>query len=108
MEIAPDYRLNQTGTSLFINQNITASLAYIAVTQPLNTFSYNDKERQQIMNKDKLIEIMDKHDLDRYQVADLVGVRKSTVDTWFMNGKGFRNMPDNVLDLLELKIKPRK
>lgn len=56
------------------------------------------------MNKDKLTKIMNEHNLDRYDVAQITGVRKSTVDTWFMSSKGFRNMPDNVLELLELKI----
>ena len=57
------------------------------------------------MNKDKLQRIMAGHGLNRHQVAELLGVRKSTVDTWFMSGKGFRNMPDNTLELLELKLK---
>lgn len=56
------------------------------------------------MNKDKLQVLMTKHNLNRYDVADLVGVRKSTVDTWFMSSKGFRNMPDNLLELLTLKL----
>lgn len=58
------------------------------------------------MNKTKLIAIMQTHELDRYQVADILGIRKTRVDAWLASetSTGFRNMPDNMIELLELKL----
>ena len=53
-------------------------------------------------NINKLKAIMSEHNLDRYAIATLLSVRKSTVDTW--HGKS-RNMPDQMLELLQYKLK---
>lgn len=59
------------------------------------------------MNRDNLKSLMIAHSLDRYAVADYLGVRKTTVDSWLASpdATNFRNMPDQMLELLTLKLK---
>ena len=54
----------------------------------------------------RLLTLMKKHDLDSSQVAELVGVKKVTVEHWRQNpeGIGFRRMPKTALELLEIKL----
>lgn len=58
-------------------------------------------------NKQHLQALIKQHGIDRYAVADMVHCRKSTVDTWLANetAANFRRMPDNLLELLRLKLK---
>ena len=50
--------------------------------------------------------LMDEHRLSRQQVADLLGVRKSAVDSWFFSTEtqGHREMPAQSLQLLRLLV----
>ena len=50
--------------------------------------------------------LMDEHHLSRQQVADLLGVRKSAVDSWFFSPEtqGHREMPAQSLQLLRLLV----
>ena len=54
----------------------------------------------------QLQELMDEHSLSRQQVADLLGVRKSAVDSWFFSPdtQGHREMPAQSLQLLRLLV----
>jgi len=56
-------------------------------------------------NKIKLTKIIQEHKLTRQTVADMLLVQKSTVDNWLAHSTGFREMPDNVMELLEIKIR---
>ena len=49
---------------------------------------------------------MDEHRLSRQAVADLLGVRKSAVDSWFFSPEtqGHRQMPAQSLQLLRLLV----
>jgi hypothetical protein len=60
-------------------------------------------------NVQQLKQLMADHSLDRYMVADLLSVRKATVDSWFCRPEstGFRNMPDQLLALLQYRIKDK-
>jgi len=48
--------------------------------------------------------LMAEHDLSRRQVATLLRVYKQRVDSWCM---GNRQMPDQLLELLQYKIKDK-
>ena len=54
----------------------------------------------------QLQELMDEHSLSRQQVADLLGVRKSAVDSWFFSPdtQGHREMRAQSLQLLRLLV----
>jgi hypothetical protein len=57
-------------------------------------------------NRDRLIALIADHNLDRRVVADLVSVRRDTVDQWLlpMESKHREDIPDMAIELLELKL----
>lgn len=58
-------------------------------------------------NIDKLRAIQAAHPgLDRYAIADYLGIRKVSVDKWFFrpDAVGYRAMPDHMIKLLEYEI----
>lgn len=58
-------------------------------------------------NREKLIEIMVDHKLDRRQIAELVRVKRDIVDHWLVSheSKNHEEIPDMAIELLELKLK---
>ena len=60
-------------------------------------------------NREKLMDLMSLHKLERREVADLVRVKRETVDHWLASheSKHSEVMPDMAIELLELKLKQR-
>lgn len=60
-------------------------------------------------NAVKLRKLMDEHSLARADVARLTSSSKSAVDSWLAprRAKWHREMPDNKLELLHLKLSGR-
>ena len=58
-------------------------------------------------NREKLMELMVTHGLDRRGIADLVRVKRETVDHWLAphQSKHSEEIPDMAIELLELKLK---
>lgn len=58
-------------------------------------------------NREKLIELIADHNLDRRQVAELVRVKRDTVDHWLTSSesKHHEEIPDMAIELLELKLR---
>lgn len=58
-------------------------------------------------NREKLIELIANHKLDRRQVAELVRVKRDTVDHWLTSNesKSHEEIPDMAIELLELKLR---
>ena len=61
-------------------------------------------------NLTELKALIDKHHLSRQAVADLLGVRKSAVDSWFFSPEtqGHREMPAQSLQLLQYILEDPK
>jgi len=57
-------------------------------------------------NRERLIELIADHKLDRRQVAELVKVKRDTVDHWLTSheSKNYEEIPDMAIELLELKL----
>lgn len=57
-------------------------------------------------NRDRLITLIMEHDLDRRDVADMVRVKRETVDHWMLTteSKYHEDIPDMAIELLELKL----
>jgi hypothetical protein len=57
-------------------------------------------------NRDRLITYMQKHGLERHEIAELVLVHRGTVDCWLLSGESARHieMPDMAIELLRLKL----
>ena len=60
-------------------------------------------------NREKLMEMMSEHGLDRREIAELVWVKRETVDHWLAPhvSKHCEEIPDMAIELLELKLKQR-
>lgn len=58
-------------------------------------------------NRERLIELITEHNLERRQIADLVKVKRETVDRWLVSSesKHHEEVPEMAIELLELKIK---
>ena len=61
-------------------------------------------------NRELLIELIAEHELDRREVADMVKVKRDTVDHWLLPNESANHeqVPDMAIELLELKIKLRQ
>lgn len=57
-------------------------------------------------NREKLMAYMQKHQLERRDVAELVLVDRGAVDRWLLSGEAARQepMPDMAIELLRLKL----
>ena len=57
-------------------------------------------------NRQRLIDLIADHDLDRLTVADMLSVKKDTVDHWLFSyeSKSREDIPDMAIELLELKL----
>ena len=60
-------------------------------------------------NRDRLIDLISLHDLDRREVAELLKVKSDSVDDWLRSheSKHYEDMPDMAIELLEIKLKDR-
>lgn len=58
-------------------------------------------------NRERLMELMTEHHLDRHEVAELVRVRRDTVDHWLLSNesRAHQEVPEMAIELLELKLK---
>jgi hypothetical protein len=58
-------------------------------------------------NREKLIELIADYKLDRRQVAELVSVKRDTVDHWLTSNesKSHEEIPDMAIELLEIKLR---
>ena len=57
-------------------------------------------------NRDRLMEIITEHDLERREVAEMLKVKQEQVDRWLLSNesKNHEEMPEMAIELLELKI----
>jgi hypothetical protein len=57
-------------------------------------------------NREKLMDLMVTHELDRREIADLVRVKREIVDRWLAphESKHCEEIPDMAIELLELKL----
>jgi len=58
-------------------------------------------------NRERLIELIADHKLERRQIAELVKVKREAVDHWLTSheSKSYEEIPDMAIELLELKLK---
>ena len=56
-------------------------------------------------NRERLMDIMNEHELDRMAVAEMVKVKRDEVDHWLLSNesKNHKEVPDMAIELLELK-----
>ena len=57
-------------------------------------------------NREKLIELMSAHGLERREIADLVRTDRESVDRWLLSNESGRHLevPDMAIELLSLKL----
>lgn len=57
-------------------------------------------------NRERLITLISDHDLERADVAELVRVKRETVDHWLLTteSKNYEEVPEMAIELLELKL----
>lgn len=57
-------------------------------------------------NRDRLIEIISEHELERREVAELLKVKADTVNHWLASHEShnYEDIPDMAIELLELKL----
>lgn len=61
-------------------------------------------------NRDRLIEIISEHELERREVAELLKVKADTVNHWLASHEShnYEDIPDMAIELLELKLGDKK
>ena len=61
-------------------------------------------------NRERLMDIMNEHGLDRMAVAEMVKVKRDEVDHWLLSNeaKNHKEVPDMAIELLELKVSMKK
>ena len=57
-------------------------------------------------NRERLMDIMNEHELDRMAIADMLKVKRDEVDHWLLSNesKNHKEVPDMAIELLELKL----
>ena len=57
-------------------------------------------------NRERLMDIMLEHALDRMAVSEMVKVKRDEVDHWLLSNesKNHKEVPDMAIELLELKL----
>lgn len=57
-------------------------------------------------NRERLIELITRHNLERRQIADLIKVKGETVHRWLLpnEARGHEEVPEMAIELLELKL----
>ena len=58
-------------------------------------------------NRERLMDLITEHQLERHVVADLLKVRRELVDRWLLSNesRAHEEVPDMAIELLELKLK---
>lgn len=58
-------------------------------------------------NRERLIDLMLEHKLERREVAELVRVKRETVDHWLLpnEANSHEEVPEMAVELLELKLR---
>ncbi|MCH8162665.1 MAG: hypothetical protein IIA99_01010 [Proteobacteria bacterium] len=61
-------------------------------------------------NRDRLMELLSDHELERREVAELLKVKADTVDHWLASHEShnYEDMPDMAMELLEIKLGAKK
>ena len=61
-------------------------------------------------NRDRLIELLADHELERREVAELLKVKTDTVNHWLVSHEShhYEDMPDMAIELLEIKLGAKK
>jgi hypothetical protein len=61
-------------------------------------------------NRDRLIELIADHELERREVAELLKVKTETVTQWLASHEShnYEDMPDMAIELLEIKLSNKK
>ncbi|TDJ19904.1 MAG: hypothetical protein E2O62_01815 [Gammaproteobacteria bacterium] len=61
-------------------------------------------------NRDRLIELLTEHELERREVAELLKVKTDKVDHWLASHEShyYEDMPDMAMELLEIKLGAKK
>lgn len=57
-------------------------------------------------NRERLIDLITENNLDRLEIAELVKVKRDTVDHWLLphGTSNHEEIPDMAIELLELKL----
>lgn len=57
-------------------------------------------------NRDRLIELLADHELERREVAELLKVKAETINHWLASHEShsYEDMPDMAIELLEIKL----
>lgn len=57
-------------------------------------------------NRDRLIELLTDHELERREVAELLKVKIDVVNHWLSSheSNNYEDMPDMAIELLEIKL----
>lgn len=57
-------------------------------------------------NRERLMDIMLEHELDRMTISEMVKVKRDEVDHWLLSNesKNHKEVPDMAIELLELKL----
>ncbi|MFQ5659358.1 MAG: hypothetical protein ACE5GZ_02960 [Gammaproteobacteria bacterium] len=58
-------------------------------------------------NRERLIDLITEYKLDRLEIAEMVKVKRDTVDHWLLpnDAQFHENIPDMALELLQIKLK---
>ena len=61
-------------------------------------------------NRERLMTLITDYNLERREIADLVKVKRETVDNWLVSheSKHHEEVPDMAIELLEIKLKQRE
>jgi len=61
-------------------------------------------------NRDRLIELLADHELERREIAELLKVKAATVNHWLASHEShnYEDMPDMAIELLEIKLGTKK
>ncbi len=57
-------------------------------------------------NRDRLIELISEHELERSELADMLKVKQETVNNWLLSNesKHHEEVPEMAIELLEIKL----
>jgi hypothetical protein len=60
-------------------------------------------------NRERLIDLITQYELERLEVAELVKVKRETVDHWLLPNEASNQepVPDMAIELLQLKIRDK-
>ena len=60
-------------------------------------------------NRERLIDLITQYELERLDVAEMVKVKRETVDHWLLPNEATNHeiVPDMAIELLQLKIRDR-